>query len=453
MKVIKLKIIRVIILSSLSCLLIVWVSLESLFILNGGIKLNIESAQQLINYILKSEVFNSFRRIRSRRTGIIGEADGVKLYRKYALLTPEKTLETLILEVNLSMSTEVVILANEDLSNKFWIDWGKSILYKDGEATPFDISHNVFDDPAIRGDRDELIAKYKANHPDKEIIAVLPNGNTMFNEWFVSYVDGKLLHKAKEPVFEREYSSLVIMKNGDVSIRDIRFKEGEAEGEIKIWDVKEKEFITDEVLYTTYGQRLVKDSKVFNPVKIYGQFDDLAHLFYFPLVTLGDGRKVIGGSLVEQMHKDRNLVKEALEGRRVSLDITQIDKDELISNLKEAGYKDVGSMNEIRAEGDYVIDDDILSIKLIRNQYRHFVAGVKDGKLITISILGKSGSYAATIEEAAEIAKKEGLEDAILICNGRDVWLNFDNEWFGEDKKRKREAISSVIIIAGEREE
>lgn len=401
---------------------------------------------------IRSESYDDCRRVRNNKSKLIGEGTGSKLYRKYITVTPEKPLEILVLKIGYKADLRIDIVVNEKLNSKCWIDWGNEVHIGD-KTEPLDSSHEVFNDSKIRGDREELIEKFKEENPNKDIIAVLPNGNLVFNSWFTSYIKGKLFHNAKEPVFKRTYSSLVIWRDGHISIEDIKFEKVKGTQEIKVINANTLKDITEQVLYTTYGQRLVKNGDIVNPVNIYEQFDDLSHLFYFPLMPV-DGREVIGGAIVAKMHRNRIMVKNALEGKAVSFELEEdlkgIAPEELRERLNQAGYREVESIQDVINPGDYIIEGDTLSIKLIRNQYRHFVAGVKDGKLVTISILGKSGSYGATIEEAAEIAKRQDLEDAILLCNGRDVWLQYKGNWI-EDTGRR--GISSVIIIARDKEE
>ncbi|MDP8234153.1 MAG: hypothetical protein P9M06_05075 [Candidatus Saelkia tenebricola] len=360
----------------------------------------------------------------------------------------DKVLDIVTLTLNSEKEVEVHVVLNEEINGERHIDWGRGIIYIGDEAIYLDAFHATFDELIVRGDRGDLVEQFQEAHPDEEIIAVLPNGNTMFNDWFVSFVNGELFYNTQEPIFKRTYSSLVVWEDGGISIEDINFEDVDASGQIKVINSLGGEDITDKILYTTFGQRLIKDGDVVNLVDIYDEFDDLGHLFYFPLIPV-EGREIIGGPLVGKMHEDKTMVKAALEGEAIDFaleDLAGIAANELRERLNQSGYREVANSQNVINQGEYVIEDNNLSIKLIRNQYRHFIAGVKEGQLVTISILGKSGSHGATIEEAAEIAERHGLEDAVLLCNGRDVWLNHMGEWV-EDTGR--EGISSVIIISG----
>lgn len=413
--------------------------------------------EQTRNNFFKIKYLNNCRMIRENKIKLLGKTENTKLVRKEIELEEGRKIETLILELEPNSKPENLqldILVDEDINREIEIDWGKYELKKGDKKWLFDFKHKVFSNPEIR----EEIEYYENKiSPDKEIVTILPNGNVMLNSWFVSYIDGELFHNAKEPVFERKYSSLVIGMDGSVSIEDIKFEKEDSSEQIIVRNDNGDD-ITDKVKFTTYGYRIVKDGDGVRPKEVYKQFGYLPHLFYFPLMSV-EGREVIGGPMVSKMHENKGLVKNALEGKVLIFtkeELDNIELDELEERLISSppgfpSYKKVDPGSDM-TRGTYTIEDYdkatgdyTLKIKLIRNQYRHFIAGVKDGELVTISILGESWGEYVTIEEAAEIAEGQGLEDAIILCNGKDAWLKYGKKWEGNPPDRK--TTSSVIIV------
>ena len=101
-----------------------------------------------------------------------------------------------------------------------------------------------------------LKEKYEENHKDYEVLAVLPNGNLGFNDWFVGIINGKVYRHAKEPLRDRTYSMVVTKTDGTSSTMELHFKE--ISGTIRAFDEKDRD-ITGQIQYAFFGQQIVKD--------------------------------------------------------------------------------------------------------------------------------------------------------------------------------------------------
>lgn len=213
----------------------------------------------------------------------------------------------------------------------------------------------------------------------EEVVTLTGAGNIGWNDWFVGYVNGELIASVeeKEKLAERFYSSLVVFKNGTVKILDLKYEIDK--DKVKIIDAQNNEPITEEILYATFGQRLMrtdeKGTKAVELPKIYDQFDDIRHVLKLPIVIPVEGYR--GGGLYlgfGQLYKDdKRLVQKALNNEPIELSLTvdyedmeliRTQAESLKNALLEKGYEEKEFPEKVKDFGQFYISHERIKIKL-----------------------------------------------------------------------------------------
>jgi Cft2 family RNA processing exonuclease/beta-phosphoglucomutase-like phosphatase (HAD superfamily)/ADP-ribose pyrophosphatase YjhB (NUDIX family)/1-acyl-sn-glycerol-3-phosphate acyltransferase len=301
-------------------------------------------------------------------------------------------------------------------------------------------------------------ARHVQNMPE-HVFGYIANDNLFANRHFVLWHKGRIYYpvtaEGAEDVENRSYSSLVYWKDRRVSIQDVRYKLDDAadpfEPHARIF-IGDRD-VTDEVIFATFGQRLVKtdpESAVDAVTRVdlatligRGEFQDLRHVFQLPLFTSMDfsdmEKDVAGGGVylgLEQLAQNHYaLAAEAYHGpvmleRRISYvsssgrAVTRTTRHEKLKtkNLKKKlesyGYREV---EKVRDRGEFRFDPgtERLEIFLKLDPYPHTMVGI-DGKgnFMAVAVSGKSGRHGPTLEEMQEIAVRKDMVDAILLVNG-----------------------------------
>lgn len=382
---------------------------------------------------------------------------------------------------------KIVVMVADKFNNRLWANRREAeIIFLDPS------SGRQLHRENMNAYREEFLPKiedfkkeFKEENPDKEVIAILPNGNLFWNDWFTAYINGKIYHRYGEPVEERVYTMLVVKKTGQVSIEKIKLERGETD---KIYEIKDdgtRENITDEVIYATYGQQIVENGNVVDIVREgqFDQFEDLRHLLKFPRLKWNDEKKPIdierilglkfknklGGSIyfgLSTLLDNKEMLRNALNGEEIEIPI----KDELYKVLAErrAWDSETGefvSKKEIEDRIDKYFDELVgylrersnsaeiehgkLKIILAINKYPHSVIGIdKSEKIIIPKIFpGKQGRKGATIKNAAEYMINHGAYNVLLIANGGDAFFNDYEEGEQLSSSEERVGFTSVIFI------
>lgn len=289
------------------------------------------------------------------------------------------------------------------------------------------------------------ISRFEDNDPDRrKVLAFVGNGNLLMNLWFVAWIKGELFHIKDEPIYRKKepYSSLVIWKDKRVTIENLWFRADR----VKVDDPVSGGDITEEVIYTTYGQRLMKRGQFIAPLKIKEQYYDIRHLLLFPF--FGE-EKYFG--LNEELERDEKKREKALKKQPVGLEFKG-DAGKLKEALSEKQYKEAEKVAE---EGQYSISDRRLSITFKPGVFPHnMIAVAQDGKVISILVTGRSNTAGLMLDKADklfEYIKNEHrivVKDAILLDNGADVMMRYLGKMVAQSFNL-RDRLRSVILFVG----
>ena len=292
------------------------------------------------------------------------------------------------------------------------------------------------------------ISRFEDNDPTgRKVLAFVGNSNLLMNPWFVAWVEGKLFHIKSEPVFEREkpYSSLVVWKDKRVTIEDIWFR---PKGIMIDHPTKGKNIVED-VLFTTYGQRLRSQGVFVPPVTISEQYYDLRHLLLFPF--LSDEESYLG---LYDLERDEDKKQKALKKLPVEVEL-KVDHNRAKKALDEKNYWEA---EQVGKEGQYHISGDKMCIAFKSGLFPHNIIGVdENGRVISIVVSGWSNTAGVMLDLAdklfMDIEDRYGIlvNDAILLDNGADVMMWYRGKMEVESfTSPPRDRLRSVILFAAE---
>jgi len=352
---------------------------------------------------------------------------------------------------------------------------------KSGKTIYLDENNQLRDDKDLDKLREDFptlsdfITEYEKS-TGKRVLAAIPNGNLLANEWFVGFKEGKIYHRLDEPIEGRKYTFLIVDKQGKASIK-----------ECEVGVLKEGR---DNILFATSGQPLVRDGQAVQLADIVIQFEDLRHLFTFPRIKWADIENLgfeISGQLSRSLYFGANymvgkedLLRRAANGEVIGLPIKKVfldilekhDKDayqkftdecyeklkrELEEGLRKTGYVNAESKDRRKlAWGEYKIEGDTLYIRLKEGMYPHTAIGIKgNGQVVLYAVNGKSGRLGLTFSEMQKLMLEDGIQDAILIANGGDVVLRVFREGRFEDvisspQRRKKFTSAIFVVVSGD---
>lgn len=275
----------------------------------------------------------------------------------------------------------------------------------------------------------------------RKVKAFVGNGNLLMNRWFVAWIEGELFHVQDEPFEDKIYSSIVVWKGNKVTIEELRFEKQH------VILADDKQDITDKILYTTYGQRLLNKRAFIDPIKIKEQYYDIRHLFLFPF--FGDKEGYFG---LYQLESNQQLLTDALNGKAIELDLN-VDEDMARRALKDRNYVEIES-SERMSEGEYQIFNDKIRIILKSGLFPHNIIGItNDNQLVSIVVSGQSNTAGLMLDKAEklfdDINEKLSIEinDAVLLDNGADVMMYSQNDWVVKSfMSPPRDRLRSLIL-------
>lgn len=358
----------------------------------------------------------------------------------------EAKVEQKVLEID-SAKVDVIVSVQEELNGSVGILREGTLAYTIDSKARRVSDKNIRDETITYGDH---ISRFEDNDPARrKVLAFVGNGNLLMNPWFVAWANRNLFqlrderkrgNTGKEP-----YSSLVVWKERRVSIENIWFRDGR----IKVDDYISGKDITEEVIYTTYGQRLMERGRFILPFAIKDQYYDLRHLLLLPFFSDKEG--YFGLNELETDSKKRG---DALKKLPVELDFKG-DESRAKEKLREKGYQAVEKVNE---EGQYRISGDRICISFKSGLFPHNIIGIAEGgKVVSIIITGKSNTAGLMLDKADKLFRdlKERHEilvkDAILLDNGGDVMMQYRGKMVAESfMSPPRDRLRSVILfVAG----
>jgi electron transfer flavoprotein alpha subunit len=283
-----------------------------------------------------------------------------------------------------------------------------------------------------------LRRSWSEKHP-AEIAAFMPNGNLGMNDSFVGIVNGEVFYYRGDALLEsRPYDMLIRMNNGETGVRSLRFSKKDN----KVWDAldPDQKNIADDIAFGVFGQHIVQNGKFFIDGKkvdqeVVLQFDDLRHLFRFPMFVNDEGHQTHHGFSdgKGELYTDRlrQAVARVLAGEAVELDLASLDASEqerLPSVFRFWGYENAGGWKDEKElkPGEYLIKDGKMWIVFKPGIHPHSFFGLtEDNKIFTGAIPeGVTQYFGMTLEELSKILIKEyKAKDLFLWGNGKDNFL------------------------------
>ena len=339
---------------------------------------------------------------------------------------------------------KVVVVPQEGYNGRYLYDGKLRQFVEDGKAIPY--GQDIL--ARIRKPIKDYIGEYKAANPDKEIVAVVPSGNTMTNDWFVTFINGKLYYPYGEldrmRAESRPYTCLISWKAGHYdedgrypySVKTLTFKDDRA------YDSKGD--ITDEINFAMFGQQIVKNGQKRDIAELYKQFTDVKQIFLYPRFKyLKDGRDFFFG--MDSMYKNQELFKKVFAGESIEFSKKELTDNNITDDAFRAEMANIGYKEGF----DYIISQDSIGIKIKLNPYVHNLIGVKvDGTIVMITCPGDSIAHKGiTITDLQKFVIDNGVKDVILLCNGTDVQIrDVDNNKLVASANA-RDKMPTVIMI------
>lgn len=254
----------------------------------------------------------------------------------------------------------------------------------------------------------------------------------------------------------RKYSCLVIRKKGlkpRANIETLCFETGLSPRIMSEEGIE----ITHEIDCATFGQQIVRDGKVIDLDTLIqdaraSKWYDLRQLILFPRIPRRsqEQQRWIDGGLAsfwdQQGALDEGAVEAALLGRVRVVDVAQFLRDgsDVASAMQQKGYKEVSNP---QLAGEYRLDGAILRVVFLPGIYPHSMVGIReDGKLLWVGVKGLSNRAGVTVIGAAEVMKRLGAVQALVVDNGGDVRLDIGGQTFlpsAEGRNRFR----SLLIL------
>ncbi len=310
------------------------------------------------------------------------------------------------------------------------------------------------------------IRRATVSHEDVEPVVSVPYGNIFNNTYFVAYIRGKLNHRYCEPFSDREYSCFVSRQDGTVGIENLKFSSNGHP--------------TKEGIETAFfGQHILKDGNV-NLSAVSHQFSDLGQLFVFPKYPFrepadpqvpdrffGFGRPEMISDADQKLSANRwneSLVCKALS-EAVEIPIqSDLDTSQIDEKFGQAGYRRV-DYGAVREPGDFAVSPDERTIKIRyrRAVYLHNLIGiVKDAagnvqRVVSMVISTEQDNadkpHGVTIEQAAELMRREGCSEALLLANGTDERMYHKGTMVvepilkGHQKNPREEMFGTILFV------
>ncbi|MFA5499444.1 MAG: PEP/pyruvate-binding domain-containing protein [Candidatus Omnitrophota bacterium] len=336
---------------------------------------------------------------------------------------------------------EVVVMAQDGYSGRMLYDGQARRFIVDGTPAPY--NENAL---AVRAPIKDYIDKYKAANPGREIVAVIPHGNSMTNEWFVTFAGGKLYYPWGERYQEKTYPCFVTWKDGHVSVEDLRFEQ-DTSGAITVKIAASDTAITSDIISAVSGQQIVKNGQAQDIAgsALYDKFTDVKQIFLYPRFKYAaDGRDMFFG--MDQMYKNQDLFRKVFAGEfiefsKADLVNNNISDDAFRTEMRNIGYR----------EGeDYIVAHDNIRIRVKLNPYSHNLIGVKaDGTIVAITCPGDSQKHIGiTIADLQKFVIDNGVKDVIMLSNGSDIQVrNADNNKLVASANARDTAPTVILIV------
>lgn len=300
---------------------------------------------------------------------------------------------------------------------------------------------------------DRLVDQYESAHLGHRVLGFVGNGNLLFNDWFVAWVQDNLypygeLFCLNGENLSREYNCFSIYQGGNAEIEKIKFQGT---------PLRPISALTGDPLndlrYATFGQPLVNNGEIVGIEDIAHFFGDLRHLFDFPFV---DGIRI--GE--QYLWNNPQLLRNAATNRAVTFPLAYVKDGKTIQLaptdprlMGELKFRLYRKSNSPSKPGEYSINGETMTIIFHPGINPHNAIGLrkKGGQITAVSIVirGLSNRSGTSVERLAERMVEAGVQNAILLDNGADVMMHVRTEagmWEFAPSFDKRECLNSIIL-------
>ncbi|MBP9866030.1 MAG: hypothetical protein KBC91_06485, partial [Candidatus Omnitrophica bacterium] len=343
-------------------------------------------------------------------------------------------------------------------TSRIYFDRVRNQLFLNGQSIDFNL---LREDKSLKQTVTQLVAQYEETHKDRDVLAVLPNGNLGFNAGYAGIADGKFYHYRADAENNKSYDMLVNRTDGTLAVMTLKNKN--AAGEAGIFDADDRD-VSKEINFAVAGQRLVKDGKN-NLDEAALQTDDLRHLFRLPMFDAGyrDGADFtqlhLGVSdMFGELYRDPEKIRQAISGEAITLRTAPLNSFAIDASQRDAVFKRWGYANVTGQRttgallpGEYVMDETahVMTIKLLPGIHPHtFIGLTKDGKILTGGVQGETHFKGMTLKALIETLIRADAKDVFLWANGKDTAVKYpDQENLSADNVRQ-EFLEVLLVTA-----
>ncbi|MBP7215934.1 MAG: FAD-dependent oxidoreductase, partial [Candidatus Omnitrophica bacterium] len=300
----------------------------------------------------------------SRYSGIKADADFLRILIDYSNRRTNKYALFLPRNATMLVSVQDEINARTELRNR-------KILHIDGKPSWFTLR-----------DVDQHVKDLSSDLQDNNFV-VVPHADLYFNLFAVIYHNGTLYRMANEHEEENTYTCFVAYRDGRKEIREVVFRKSNPPHGYDVYIAGSMDApITEQVVLAVSGRQIIKEGKAKDLSEIAEQFDDIRHLFAKLPIKDADGNS---WELLD-LYRDalRVKVKEFLQHGHVARSAYPLN----ILGLTKTGDIIVASFGG------------------------NWVAGIGDYK----------------IEDAAALLVEAGMYQGVLISEGGDANLRYNNQ-------------------------
>jgi hypothetical protein len=257
----------------------------------------------------------------------------------------------------------------------------------------------------------------------------LATSNVGMNTGYFIYRKGKLFRNAREKDAGTLHLWMGTNQAGVTSFRKLRFR-----NEKNAWiPSDENDAPVTDLTAAFRGPVLIQDgAPAINP----DEWDDIRHLFRLPVFD--HLPNFPGGSLTwgladgkGELHGNLELRRRAFQGEAVTLALEPLsalglDLQRIEETFREWGYQRREEAFEIKKPGDYFIDEikNTATVRFLPGVHPHTVIGQDASKrLVVVTVLGETNQRGADLRQLAAALAKQGVRDALMVANGKDVMI------------------------------
>jgi lipopolysaccharide/colanic/teichoic acid biosynthesis glycosyltransferase len=298
-------------------------------------------------------------------------------------------------------------------------------LWVHGQPVPLEMARETVENLRVKA---SVLGKAVGMNEDPASIG-LATSNVGMNTGYFIYRKGKLFRNAREKDAGTLHLWMGTNQAGVTSFRKLRFR-----NEKNAWiPSDENDAPVTDLTAAFRGPVLIQDgAPAINP----DEWDDIRHLFRLPVFD--HLPNFPGGSLTwgladgkGELHGNLELRRRAFQGEAVTLALEPLsalglDLQRIEETFREWGYQRREEAFEIKKPGDYFIDEikNTATVRFLPGVHPHTVIGQDASKrLVVVTVLGETNQRGADLRQLAAALAKQGVRDALMVANGKDVMI------------------------------